>query len=92
MAFGFGKSDITLDVSRHFGGIVSAVFGHWDPVGYGVGYVQYVQGGLALFLGPLFFLGFLAMVYDRPRIDGFIMTHLLLIPSFAMNAANLFDI
>lgn len=60
--------------------------------GYGVGYVQYVHGGLALFLGPLLFLGFLAMVYDRPRIDGFIITHLLLIPSFALNAANLFDI
>lgn len=61
-------------------------------IGYGFEYLQRVQGFLALFLGPLMFLGFLGFVHVRPRIDGFITTHLLLIPTLALNVANLFDL
>ena len=60
--------------------------------GYGVDDVLRVQSILALFLGPLMFLGFLAMVYDRPRMSALLKGHLLLVPMLALNLANLFDI
>lgn len=60
--------------------------------GYGLDEVLRVQGILALFMGPLMFLGFLAMVYDRSRMNGFITPDLLLLPTLALNLANLFDL
>jgi len=46
----------------------------------------------ALAVSALLFLGFLAMVYDRSRMNGFITSDLLLLPTLALNLANLFDL